>query len=992
VIPIVLNPSLLTSAAPKLLGELVSVATKEVSKEVIRQAFGSHLSGHTDLFLEQNDPLARAAASLALDKEAADRLGIFLTSDAFVIPLRSLLAGVVKGVDLREQVVAVLLPSIAAEISGAPAPAVESFTRELVNLTVRQLAGAWESACKTNMLSPDQLAVGISHACVVDEVARINTYLSRQIRASREAIQKFGEFARAYTEATGRQHSKLRPPALGDVVEIDIDKLYVPSDVSPVGHQKTEKISRRRLLETGYRIVLLGQPGGGKSTFASKLCHELSVDSRINYGGRRPMPVVVVLRDYEKYRASENGGSIVEFIASRCEIDFQIPPVAGAFEYLFLTSQAVVIFDGLDELTETSKRMEVKHAVEHFAARYPSLPILVTSREVGYEQAPLSRDIFEVYKLAPFDNEQVREYAHKWFALSGQGSAQEKSALANAFLTDSTVIRDIRTNPLMLALLCNLYKQDGYLPSNRPEIYQRCADLLFVKWDKGRGINMSIPHEYKLRAAMGFLAHWIYTDNSLKRGVTEAQLIEAVGLYLSEWIEDPEERHSIASQFISYFRGRAWVFSDVGSTASEPIYQFTHGTFLEFFTAEFIAKTYSQTDALEGYLLPRIKAREWDVVCQLAYQMVASRTIGGNQLAEGLLRASAGCNDDNRSNVLSFAARSLDWLETRPGTRREICRACADAVLVALEHEEREDMVQADEIVSAIGLSRGESRALNVEAFCERLMARFAGNDLTDKVLAGALIVADDLNYTFFSKRYSYTSTRFSEKDEKAAAQMRSRLTPWIEVTSPKSLDLSLACWRTRRHTLTRVVAEHGLDALAVIMSSPFSGYWAPIIFELAQFSFGDTARSPYFDSEWFEPEVNEAVKLLAKEPLPWVNAQPEFLHLVPRSTVTEWPTNKIHLLGILYASMLFGDGFDGPHSPNNRSQIVSDLRVFRLSHTIAEAREAASGIVNRLLPDCPEAIPIHKWIAGESAWRVDKQSGLHEMSDDESGEDGPEV
>ena len=39
--------------------------------------------------------------------------------------------------------------------------------------------------------------------------------------------------------------------------------------------------------------------------------------------------------------------------------------------------------------------------------------MLVTSREVGYEQAPLDETRFIAYRLAPFDNQQVEEYAKK---------------------------------------------------------------------------------------------------------------------------------------------------------------------------------------------------------------------------------------------------------------------------------------------------------------------------------------------------------------------------------------------------------------------------------------------------------------------------------------------------------------------------------------------------------------------------------------------------
>jgi hypothetical protein len=50
-------------------------------------------------------------------------------------------------------------------------------------------------------------------------------------------------------------------------------------------------------------------------------------------------------------------------------------------------------------------------------SRDPQVPVLVTSRRTGYEQAPLDPSIFSVYHLAELNENKVREYTHKWFAL-----------------------------------------------------------------------------------------------------------------------------------------------------------------------------------------------------------------------------------------------------------------------------------------------------------------------------------------------------------------------------------------------------------------------------------------------------------------------------------------------------------------------------------------------------------------------------------------------
>ncbi len=53
---------------------------------------------------------------------------------------------------------------------------------------------------------------------------------------------------------------------------------------------------------------------------------------------------------------------------------------------------------------------EISSDVESFCNLYPSVPVLVTSREVGYEQAPLDEKKFEIFRLAPLKEDQVEKY------------------------------------------------------------------------------------------------------------------------------------------------------------------------------------------------------------------------------------------------------------------------------------------------------------------------------------------------------------------------------------------------------------------------------------------------------------------------------------------------------------------------------------------------------------------------------------------------------
>ena len=60
--------------------------------------------------------------------------------------------------------------------------------------------------------------------------------------------------------------------------------------------------------------------------------------------------------------------------------------MSGAIRYvqrLLLSGEALVIFDGLDELPDTTHRSNLTGIIERFSAEYPQAHVLVTSRLVG---------------------------------------------------------------------------------------------------------------------------------------------------------------------------------------------------------------------------------------------------------------------------------------------------------------------------------------------------------------------------------------------------------------------------------------------------------------------------------------------------------------------------------------------------------------------------------------------------------------------------------
>ena len=515
---------------------------------------------------------------------------------------------------------------------------------------------------------------------ILDEMGGIRKNIEFLLReeVSFEDIQRFFE---RYCNNLRSRHEWITISNFEGGIRKPIEKIYVcPNFIKRKRkNEYSESIEFFDFLLKAHRVVLLGDPGSGKTTFTKKICHELS--SRYSdrlFSGREIVPFVVVVRDYHAEKQSNNI-SIIDFINEELSNDFQIKPPKGAIEYLLLNGYFLLVFDGLDELLDIRFREKIVNEIESFCTLYPSIPIIVTSRRIGYDEAALREDMFEIYEMASFNRAQIQEYVVKWFSLDYDLKPNEYVEKAKRFMIESERVSDLRSNSLMLSLMCNIYKQENYIPENRPKIYQKCAEMLFKKWDRHRGINpeITIP-DSKIESLISYLAHWIYTNESSKEGVREDELISKATEYLyGSTYEDSDEAKKVAKEFVTFSKGRAWIFTAIGANTKQELYQFTHRTFLEYFTAEWFCKNYEGTIELTNELIPKIIKREWNVVAQLAFQIRGEYSENAtDKILNTLLKVAKESKEVECGNLLSFAARSLEFMTPSPNVVKEITKDC----------------------------------------------------------------------------------------------------------------------------------------------------------------------------------------------------------------------------------------------------------------------------------------------------------------------------
>jgi NACHT domain len=479
-------------------------------------------------------------------------------------------------------------------------------------------------------------------------------------------------FLASYRSHVIDQHGKLEPPDFERRRRVPISDIYVPTNI-------TEEVSPERavapipgeppartvfaLAERIDRTVLLGDPGGGKTTAANVLMHLFASDET------RRVPFLITLREYATKDPPER--SAVGHIEHTLETFYQCPAPSGLVDLVLLTGRALVIFDGLDELLDTSRRADVATRVERFCAEYPQAPVLVTSRAVGYDQARLDDRQFTCYRLGGFEDEQVAEYARKWFAQDPEARSGE----AEAFLAESDSVPDLRANPLLLSLMCILYRGEGSLPRDRAGLYGKCAELLLRKWDERRRIRHELRASHLVEPTLRHLAWWLFTRDETQAAVTERELVIETATFMhGRGFESEDDARAAAQEFVEFSRGRMWVFSDAGTTsAGEKLYAFTHRTFLEYFAAAHLAYDSDTPERLARTIAPHAARGEWEVVGELAVQIKdGTSTDGARRIYVELLGERRRRSPKGRSGVLQFLARTLRSVDPSPQTVRAL--------------------------------------------------------------------------------------------------------------------------------------------------------------------------------------------------------------------------------------------------------------------------------------------------------------------------------
>jgi GTPase SAR1 family protein len=379
---------------------------------------------------------------------------------------------------------------------------------------------------------------------------------------------------------------------VGEVKPLDalLDDLFTPPSPPPISPEPTPPDP-----PLARHVIILGQPGAGKTTSMKHLCHRLLnedafLQDHIN------LPILIRLRDINPRSRSlpdgpdklSEGDFLLSLLQDIVGLRITYPDALIGDENRaarrtlrdrividFLDSlKALIIFDGLDEVIAKSRKDAVVQQLRTLALQLESSHIILTSRtgEFNYHI-----DNMLQFELTPLSQFQIATFVSRW--LGHDDGARLLAQLAKSPYNDTAI------RPLTIAHLCAIYEKAGRIPDKPKTVYRKIVNLLLEEWDEQRSVKRESAYaHFEIDRKSEFLANLAYVlTTSFRRPTYDkedfiraySKICENFGLPLAEAAKVANELESHTGLFVQ---------------AGYESYEFSHKSLQEYLAADFIVK------------------------------------------------------------------------------------------------------------------------------------------------------------------------------------------------------------------------------------------------------------------------------------------------------------------------------------------------------------------------------------------------------------------
>ena len=330
-----------------------------------------------------------------------------------------------------------------------------------------------------------------------------------------------------------------------------------------LSEQDAERLGRRLgeprkvldLVRQHPGLVILGDPGSGKTTFLKYLALTFAAGEGSSLGLGERLPVLVPLSGFANALAAGEV-RLDEFVRGYVDSRGADPAVGELLDVELREGRALLLLDGLDEVREAALRQTVVRAVADFFSfhRKAGNKFVLTSRIVGYREVRTVSEGLAECTLVDFGDEEISTFVGKWtVALERQALGETEAAATEAKREQQELVaaigrnpgvRHLAANPLLLTILALMKRQGVSLPERRVALYEQYVKTLLQSWNRARGLgrpperDLDVVETVRILAPLALWMHEVDPGLGLvKLPALEAELCR---IYQARRAEDPE--------------------------------------------------------------------------------------------------------------------------------------------------------------------------------------------------------------------------------------------------------------------------------------------------------------------------------------------------------------------------------------------------------------------------------------------------------------------
>lgn len=381
------------------------------------------------------------------------------------------------------------------------------------------------------------------------------------------------------------------------------------------------------VLAGNRQVVLLGDPGSGKTTFTRRLAASLAAVALKNVDGEEVrwaaqvgahfehwlLPVRVVLSTWAQHLPTNASGTANDLVSECVRLLAEPAKLDGARQLedfvQRITSEkatALLLLDGLDEVSDVHKRGVLLNSIRDFCKDYPHVPLLVTCRVRPYTEGKDYKLPLAAFELAPLHPQNIRSFVERWhtelvwagrYTQSGAAVAQT-NLLASLGNPNRAELREMAETPLLLTMMARVNYKRG-LPNSRAQLYEEYVDQLLYEWERTKLDEKGKPTRLDLLLQEGGVS-----PSSLDRKLNELaytvhgqggsrDTLDIARNDMRNALEaihpgSDDEKAAWAVRLLRLIDDRSGL---IYAVVQEETYRFSHRTFQEFLAARWMAKS-----------------------------------------------------------------------------------------------------------------------------------------------------------------------------------------------------------------------------------------------------------------------------------------------------------------------------------------------------------------------------------------------------------------